>query len=459
MALLKNSNEKGPYSKLETPQNTLRTANKEKMEILEKYQAIFGDDNVFQYNILPILLSRPYLQIKIELFCDKQFEEILKKKSFAALDFPRIVHESMKSKFRETKSYFVQSLSNIVYSAEKYADNNEFSLFLEFCQKKGENQKLLFYLFLRQHFKILTYTSFLAHNKTAQDPSKITISLESALDIISVAFSHERTALGKLLDAFKTKYQKQTQISYYEFMMTCMGARFIYNDLPMLEKAVALYKVTNFNDLNNVFTQKNGNNPREGQELMDSGVYQRTLMSMPPNESFGNVPPRRSIASDDRGLETSRLRTNSVFRVDPVNRQFFENVKNEIKSFSDRLVEAHVDKLGLKMDMSGEQAVSASLQLQKKLYFVVKAVFGEDRKKFLGVLRSSIESGDHVLDFWMDLQDLLREIQRMGLINPKIAQDFLSRLCVFPVLKDHISFLMEFRFQRMEDVLDVELKI
>lgn len=464
------------------PATYSRLANKEKVEVLEKYALVYGEENVLQYNILPILLSKPYLLSKMETFYDRQFEEILKKKSFIALDFPKIVHDSMKSKFKESRNYFVQSLSNIIYSSDKYSDENEVTLFLEFCQKKGENQKLMFYLFLRQHFKILTYTTFLSHNKTSSDPSKISITLENAFDIITVAFSHEKTASTKFYEEVKNKFQKSQKIYYYEFMMVCMKVRFVYSDLPMLEKALALYKVTNFMDLANVFAQKPGSQtkdqlPKEQKTNLiniESKVIRAPTITVnnTQNITVGTTPVNEisflqqtannarigTSFMEEKSVDVSRSKIDQV-KINPVNRGFYETVKNELKPFADRLIANYSEKMHSKQKDSALVSANLSLQIQKKYYFLINTIFGEDRKKFFGLLRTDLGSDDKMLDFWMDLQDLLKETQRMGLTNSKIASEFLFKLFNYAIINQQTMFLLSFRLQANDELFDIELNV
>lgn len=436
-----------------------KITNREKMEILERYSVVFGSDNVFTYSILPILLSRPYLLAKMELFYDRQFEEILRRKSLAAIDFPHIVHESMKSKFRESKNYFVQSLANVIYSAEKYANENEISLFLEFCSKKGENQKLMFYLFLRQHFKILTYTTFLSHYKTSSDPSKITITFENANEIISVAFSHEKIAQEKLLESIKTRFSKGSKIHYYEFMMACMQVRMIYADLPMLDKAVALYRVTNFSELTSAFAQKNLieiNQNTTG--TVNAGIKAtvgdgRVLSAM--NETSGNNGSRdlSSVRAQAKG------RAEQGLFINPKYKSFYEAVKAEIKPFSEKSVNQFMEKEKIDPATQGEQIAVVNQHVQKKLFYIVNSIFGEDRRRFLAILRTDVESEPGILDFWMDLQDLLKETNRMGIVNPNVASDFIGKITSYAAVAAQLKFLMNFRLGNIEQKFDTSLDL
>lgn len=434
-----------------------RGANREKLEVLERYPLIFEEDNVFAFNVVPILLSKPYLLGKMEQFYDRQFEELLKKKSLAALDFPHVVHESMKSRFRESKNYFVQSLANVVYSAERWAGDNEVGLFLEFCGKKGENQKLLFYLFVRQHFKILTYTTFLSHFKTSADPSKISVTFDNAIDIISVAFSHEKIAQEKLLTALRGQFTKGQRIGYYEFMLACINVRMIYGDLPMLDKAVSLYKVTNFADLTNALGQKN---------LIDINTSKDTGASSPvkvgaapADASHLNISQNNQEMSRGDKFSTSRPKSDWLTAVNPKSRQFFGVVRAEIKPTAERLINVFVEKQRLDPLETAEQFPIVSQHVQKKLYFLVCAIFAEDRRRFLGVLRTDIETNPQVLDFWMDLQDSVKETQRMGLINPGVAQEFLKRIAGHPSVAAQINFLLNFRLKRTEEQFDCTLTL
>lgn len=440
-----------------------KITNREKMEILERYSVVFENDNVFTYSILPILLSKPYLLAKIELFYDRQFEEILRRKSLAAIDFPHIVHESMKSKFRESKNYFVQSLANVIYSAEKYANENEISLFLEFCLKKGENQKLMFYLFLRQHFKILTYTTFLSHYKTSSDPSKISISFDNANEIILVAFSHEKIAQEKLLEAVKSKFAKGSKIHYYDFMMACMNVRMIYADLPMLDKAIALYRVTNFSELTSAFAQKNLIEINQNQTgTVNAGLKAslgdgRVLSAM--NETSGNNGSRdlNSSSRGDRGQLKGRAEQ-GLF-INPKYKSFYEAVKAEIKPFSEKSVNQFMEKEKIDSASQGEQTAVVNQHVQKKLFYIVNSIFGEDRRRFLAILRTDVESEPGILDFWMDLQDLLKETNRMGIVNPNVASDFLGKITSYATVATQLKFLMNFRLGNIEQKFDTSLDV
>jgi hypothetical protein len=199
-----------------------------RLDVLSRYQQCFPQIDLSRILFTPVLTHKPFLMRKIEFFYNKQFDALNRMKVPSALQLAKVIYDFLLSKYRDTPNYYQQSLSNLLYSVDKNHETPEVDLFQQFLASKPGDQKLLFYLYVRQVFKIVTSTFFLNHTSDEIDPSKIRIPREQALLIIEQSLYGSDHHLQLATIALKDKLAGRTSIGYYPFMVFMTGLDFDY---------------------------------------------------------------------------------------------------------------------------------------------------------------------------------------------------------------------------------------
>ena len=216
-----------------------------KKDVLEKYPKVFQEIQISEVKGAPILNSRAEVVKKIEEIYNDQFQRLLKQKSLRGLDLPRCVYNYFKKNFKTSRNYFVQALANFMYSCDKYGDHEEVSQFLKFVQGPQKDLQLVYYIYLRQNFKILTYNSFFNHKKTAMNPLLIDISYTKSMEILEQAFYYDELVMNDLKKHIRTKVQPKKRIKYYDFLLGLLEPDVGYRDLELMNYLIALYNIKN----------------------------------------------------------------------------------------------------------------------------------------------------------------------------------------------------------------------
>lgn len=217
--------------------------NSSKREILEKYPKVFQGIKISEVKGAPILLPRARVLKRMEDIYNEQFHRLLKSKTTRTLNLAQVVHDVLKKANKKSRNYFIQSLINFMYSIDKFGDYKEISQFLIFVQSGPKDLSLLFYIYNRQNFKILTYNSFFNHKKSAVNPLLIDISYTQALDIIEQAYYYDDLVAFDLKKHIKTKVKPKTRIKYYDFLLALLEPTVGYRDLELMNYLIALYNV------------------------------------------------------------------------------------------------------------------------------------------------------------------------------------------------------------------------
>jgi hypothetical protein len=433
-----------------------------KLMVLEKYSVVFGNVKIASLNMQPILLSRPYVMSKIEAIYDNLVERVLKNKTVYALAFVPAMQETLREKYNESLNYYHQSLCNILYSVDKYRDSPEVALFIGFIRNPNDLYQLLFYLYLRQHFKVITYTSFIAHNKTEKDPTKIFASLKVAYDILNVSFNFDPIILDKMTNAIKSAHGKNANISFYEFLSTCCSLKMNYKDLPMIDRLISLYaQKTVMEDI-----QENAQKMRNSK--LDTGklATSKSSKNFDPNDDEYSFDGTKT--PDGKGFVKRRTERNaygySKIRerlTDAKDKEIFQLIKSEIHAFAMKLVSGYVKKYKVPSEMIGEKLETTVEQINKKIFNIVGTIFLSERNKFLALLRVDSENDEEMMGHWVELHDTLESLKRFPVANRTLGKEYLYKVFKIPALQEHIEFFLNFHFENDGDVLDphVELEI
>jgi hypothetical protein len=217
---------------------------KEKTEIYDRYPLVFNKSELLLKYMVPMILPKNLACERMEHIYDKQFEALLRKKTVESMNLSKILIESTDLQYNGNRMQSLQHMSNLVYSAERYgAKLPEFHHFLEFLKADANPERLLFLIYVRQYFKILTYTNFKAHFKTNRDPNLIQISKLESQQILRMAIGHEPMFCEILNRELDEHFKKNKKITYYQFMVIFMTQKLPYKDFGILDRVVGLYAV------------------------------------------------------------------------------------------------------------------------------------------------------------------------------------------------------------------------
>ena len=193
-----------------------------RLQALSNYQHCFPQVELSKILLTPIHLSKLFLMRKIEFFYNKQFDALNRYKNPESIHLAKVIYDFLSSKYKATPNYYLQSLANLLYSIDRNHGEAEIDLFQQFLGEKPGSLRLLFYLYVRQIFKIITSTFFLNHKATEEDPSKIRISRENVITIIEQAFHGKDQFIDDSLRMLQSHMQVKSTLNYYKFMTIMM---------------------------------------------------------------------------------------------------------------------------------------------------------------------------------------------------------------------------------------------
>jgi hypothetical protein len=228
--------------------------NTTKKFVLGKYPKVFSNLRLSDIKSAPILIPHSTLMKKIEEFYNELTQRLLRTKKISVLDMSQVTREVTEKAMKSNPTYFIQSLTNIVYSADKHGDHPEVAQYLKFLVSPSGDDALLYYIYIRQNFKILTHNSFLNNRVSGKDPLKIDMSYTDAMEICDHAFYYNPKARAALKEVLKSKVKPKQRIRYYDFMVAAMEAELTYEDLEMIHRLVILYRVKGPEEIENELT-------------------------------------------------------------------------------------------------------------------------------------------------------------------------------------------------------------
>lgn len=223
--------------------NNTASLSERRKQIIRKYKKVFKNTNANTITFSPGLITRVELMKLIEEIYEKQVQTLLKTKTRYSLDLAKLTRMTLKKKFKNNNK-FVQKLVNLIYSCEKYKDVPELYTYLKFLLAKKMNLKYLYYLYLRQHFKIITNTNFMAFREAKQNPLDLSLTHLEGVEIIQKGFYDDEVNMEIILKIFKTNFRKKKKINFYEFLTKmCVDEGLNYGDLDIMSSLIALYTI------------------------------------------------------------------------------------------------------------------------------------------------------------------------------------------------------------------------
>lgn len=477
------------------PKVQLKSVNEQKLEILKKYEIIFSGINIDTMTIAPTLLAKSVFFSRLEQCYDKQFEHLMKVKSKQVLDLPKTIHKTFKQGSSSNLNFLTQSLGNLMYSADKYAETPEVELFLRFVLAKPPSLQYLFYLYVRQHFKIITYTNFISHKKTEQDPSKVCTTYKIAESILKQAFYSDNIAHKKLTKALADNFNKKDQIYYYDFLSKMCAVDLNYRDLEMMEHLIALYTIKSREELRGKSTtqqQEDGNEnvfnmyddedddfiSKSGMEYTENGglvktelkteietihvhtervvqnAMDRSINSKSPRVMVKNAgPPQNVINLADLDIHEQLVIKKNLQR-DKKDKTLQNLIKSELKSYVNKLIINFIKQNQISIDDLGDRSQNANKQIYNKLFYLITSIFINDRAKFFRLMRKDLDNDEDTLQFWNSLHNAYDSLKDLETSSPSIAKDFLNRLFENAIISEEIMFFLNFYFKNDQDIVN-----
>ena len=455
----------------------------DKIEVLRKYPLVFKGINISSTHIVPILMHHKETHAMIEKIYNKQHELILKKKSLSVLNLSDVISELIRETVQNSRQHYIQTISNLIYSAEKYSSKQEeFKLFLKFNQAGFDAQQLLFYLFVRQHFKILTYTHFMGHKKTLDDPAEIKVTREQAVEIIKIGFSHDDLVCKLLLTEITQLYKDSSDVNYYEFLIKCTQARLNYKDITLLDKLIALYTIDYEEQLRRsvertvmktytIRKEENGSK-EEVPENQNDGFEEEVQLAKANNGVNVMATIDRSMVLEEKEVPKQRKYSLYGSFVGKVNGElpkkvkiakseleaFHQAIKNEVPSHTFNLLAEFPVSKKLRPEEAQESLNTIVLSIENKLNFLVDAIFQENSKKFSKLLRVDFQLNKETRQFWEETMKWLTKPELLEEFTDRDVAEFLNKLTDFSVIDNNIRFLVGFRFKTESEIMEFQTK-
>lgn len=469
-----------------------------KKEILEKYAGVFANIKISEIKGAPILISRAAVCRRMEEIYNDQFQLLLKGQTTALLALGKVTHDRMKKCSKKTRSFFLQSLMNLMYSADKYGDHPEISQFLKFLQGPSRDLSLLYYLYLRQNFKILTYNSFFNHKKTAKDPLKIDVSYTQAMDIIEQAFYYDELVAHDLKKHMRTKVKPKQRIKYYPFLLSLLQPEIGYRDLELMNYVIALYNIKKPEFLLDTATLTQDMRPAQGMKRSgtidggydgDEGGYDTEgyatgntagtggtgaggqegqdglnkweLMDAGGDEDFdgeqilGNGIP--GFEDESIYLEDNRVIAKYKNKIKSEEVYLQKNIKDTMKSVVQLYIEKY-KKENEHEELSTTREKQIYDRVYKKIYNLTTVIFYADRVKFFDLLRVHGHN-KRAQELYKDMSKQYMYMKELGSFSKIVARDFIRTWLESPLVSGNILFFLGYEYAVPNPLLDDALNI
>lgn len=471
------------------------SASGEKLECLGRYPLVFNSIDTSTLKIIPILTPRKELHTLMERIYDKQHEILQKKKSIACLNIPNAIHELLLETLNINQQHFIQSIGNLIYSAEKYSTRYEEVQFFLKCNQAGfDSYQLLFYLFVRQHFKVLTYTCFKSHRKNNKDPLDIKLSNKDALEIIKVAFDSEPTSLKTLNEEITKLYVEKPDSGFYNFMIKCVNCKINYKDIALLDKLTALYVVDYEEQLqknlrrqilktkvhkkdDKLLNEHKTESIEENNQLVKAktgvsvGANPENQIGSNPkintelNQSKTTNPEKEQIPSGQSKI--SQLKAKLAETTQPIVHKkiqianqglisYYSAIKNEVSRISMRIILTFPPSKKINNKIVGDRTTVIGGLIDHKLNSLIDCVFRNESRKFSKLLRDDYQLNVEITKLWKNMSVDLTRKDLLENVTEKDVFDFLDRLIEFPLIKQQIEFLINFQLKNEKDILNVQ---
>lgn len=135
---------------------------------------------------------------------------------------------------------------SVIYTAEKYEHLFVFNSFLKFMVAKQDSpdfNKFLFYLYIRQYYKVYTGTNFMAILNSRKDLSKeFKLNYKQAIEIIKMAYSDDSRGFLKLIKALQELKNKKS-FTLYHFLKALLNEEMSYKSIDFMQKLLDLHQI------------------------------------------------------------------------------------------------------------------------------------------------------------------------------------------------------------------------
>jgi hypothetical protein len=424
-----------------------------KIDILKGYRHVYGDVNVETLNIQPILMPRNIVMSRIEQLYDKQTELLLKKKTINGIDFVQTVCDNLKEKFNSNTLYSYQALSNLLYSVHKYSSHQEVKNFNFFLFHGEDSYKLLYYLYIRQFVKIIGHVNFIAHQKSDKDPYKIIVSYDKCVQIVRTIFFSDEDIFEKVFSHFKNVHKSRQPISYFALLNSIFEVDFPYKEIPMMDIMNSLYAQKKPDELKRMMLNFT---PAVKKKLPEtkSPEYHDGTDYFNPEADYNNLSEHlddHEIHEDEE--ENKMTEAERVAQLEKNERELFQLVKSELVDFAKLYTVNFINDNDISHNVAKSKFEGISQQIYKKLYHLTAAIFLSNRKKFFKLMRTKEDNDQLLLKYWIDANELVKQLKHVSVSNPVIARDFLNTLTGSKSLQENLQFFLDFQLKSDIDTL------
>ena len=258
-----------------------------KLNVLSKYQSKFPWIEFEKLLTIPTIMGHIKLSKKIEVFLNRQFDAVQKKKKMEALNLGQVIFDQLSKKYSDQQIFLSQKLVSLLYSIDRYAETcKDVEIFRNFLLGDQGNPALLYFLYVRTFYKMVSFNFFLDHASVEIEPAKLSVTREQFDEISAQAFYFSQglqsTFRERLAPVFKGRSAK-----YYDFMA---GVAESFPRLPkvdLLPYVLALYAFKQNNEILRKAREKAARVLPKGRELEPTKAAGRkinkTIRSVSPN--------------------------------------------------------------------------------------------------------------------------------------------------------------------------------
>lgn len=188
-------------------------------------------------------MNKNDLIIFIEECYEKQVQLLLKTKTKQSLNLSKVARQHLKSKIKKNEQVLLQKMINIIYSCQKLEKEFVIQQFLKFLKIKpdtAEGDQYLFYLLLRQYFKVLTGTNFMVILNSRQDLTKsFKLTFQQGMEILKMSCADE-LALAKLIKAH-SQNQSSKSLNLYTFLSQMLAVPLNFKEIELMKSLLELH--------------------------------------------------------------------------------------------------------------------------------------------------------------------------------------------------------------------------
>jgi len=447
---------------------------------------------------------------KIEEIYNEQTRRVLRKKNLAQLNIPLVTREYMEKSVQGKKNSLIQSLSTLIYSADKYGDYPENAQYLKFLVGPTSDLTLMFYLYLRTNFKIITYNSFLNNKVTGKNPIEIDMTYSDAMDVIDQAFYYNAKARKALKDGVKTVVKPKQRINYYKFMTAVMEVSLAYGDLELMHHLILLYRVKGPEDITDTKTltqgikgyrglnggngDNNAGNIEAGgangdQELggddfdfegadMQKDNRKESVSGMFGSESGDDIDSDIDTESDEEGLkgagqggilddledegESMYLEDKNLIRKYKQEMKMEDmDLQKEIRKFSTRVIQQYITNF---LETNETATIGPAKRQQifdklwKKIYNLNTVIFYNDKPTYFDLLRVG-KKHKPACALWDDMARQYAVMAEMDDPDQDLIVEFLESWLRNELVQSNTDFFLEYEYRVPNPIVENALKV